>query len=117
MLFHGGVEFLGQVVGYIRHPRLLLVGSADAALVFVGLLVVPLFGIFAVSVRSLGINEQGCSGERRLLNRQDKSSTGEDREFFLFFCNVDLRLVGVWMRERVKEQVCCFWHERRIPAV
>lgn len=44
-----GVELLGQVVGYIGHARLLLIGSAHAALVFIGLLVVLLLGVFAVS--------------------------------------------------------------------
>lgn len=53
MLLHRGVELLGQIVGYIRHPRLFLVGSADAALVFVGFLVILLFGILAVSLCSL----------------------------------------------------------------
>ncbi len=54
MLLHRGVELLGQVIGYIRHPRLFLIGSADAALVFVGFLVILLFGILAVSLSSLG---------------------------------------------------------------
>lgn len=53
MFLHGGIELLGQVIGYIRHPRLLLVGAADAALVFVGLLIILLFGILAVSLGSL----------------------------------------------------------------
>lgn len=49
VLLHGGVKLLGQVVGYIRHPRLFLIGSAHAAFVFVGLLVVFLLSIFAVA--------------------------------------------------------------------
>lgn len=49
VLLHGGIKLLGQVVGYIRHPRLLLIGSAHAALIFVGLLVVFLLSIFAVA--------------------------------------------------------------------
>lgn len=69
MFLHGGVELLGQVVGYIWHPRLLLIGSADAALVFVGLLVILLFGILAVSLGSLEIDGHKCS--ERLHNRQD----------------------------------------------
>ena len=55
MLLHRGIELLGQIIGYIRHPRLFLIGSADAALVFVGLLVVLLFGILAVSFRGLSV--------------------------------------------------------------
>lgn len=53
MLLHCGVELLGQIIGYIRHPRLLLIGSAHTALVFIGLLVVLLLGIFAVAWRTL----------------------------------------------------------------
>lgn len=56
MLLHRGIELLGQIISYIRHPRLFLVGSTDAALVFVGLLVILLFGILAVSMGSLDIN-------------------------------------------------------------
>lgn len=36
VLLHGGVEFLGQVVGHIGHAGLLLVGAADAAFILVG---------------------------------------------------------------------------------
>lgn len=78
MLLHCGVELLGQIVGYIRHPRLFLVGSADAALVFVGFLVVLLFGILAVSMCSLEIDEQECSEKQRLLTMQGKRLTGVD---------------------------------------
>lgn len=53
MLLHGSVKLLGQVIGYIRHPWLLLIGSAHAALVFIGLLVVLLLCIFAVTRCSL----------------------------------------------------------------
>lgn len=86
MLLHRGVELLGQIVGYIRHPRLFLVGSADAALVFVGFLVVLLFGILAVSMCSLEIDEQECSEKQILLNTQDKRSIGVDcgkKSFFM----------------------------------
>lgn len=58
MLLHCGVELLGQIIGYIRHPRLFLIGSTDAALVFVGFLVILLFGILAVSLGSLEIDGQ-----------------------------------------------------------
>lgn len=57
MLLHCGIELLGQIIGYIRHPRLFLIGSADAALVFVGFLVIFLLGILAVSMGSLEIDE------------------------------------------------------------
>lgn len=70
MLLHRGVELLGQIIGYIRHPRLFLVGSTDAALVFVGFLVILLFGILAVSLGSLEINGQECSERQILHNRQ-----------------------------------------------
>lgn len=53
MLLHGGIKLLGQIVSYIRHPRLLFIGSAHTALVFIGLLVVLLLGIFAVTWRTL----------------------------------------------------------------
>lgn len=53
MLLHGGVQLLGQIIGYIRHPRLLLIGSAHAALVFIGLFVVLLLSVFAVTWRTL----------------------------------------------------------------
>lgn len=53
MLFQSGIEFLGEVIGYIRHPRLFLVGSTDAALVFVSFLIILLFGILAVCMGSL----------------------------------------------------------------
>lgn len=53
MFLHCSIELLGQIIGYIWHARLLLIGSTDAALVFVGFLVILLFGILAVSVGSL----------------------------------------------------------------
>lgn len=49
VLLHSCVKLLGQVIGYIRHPRLLLIGSAYAALIFIGLLVVFLLSVFAVT--------------------------------------------------------------------
>lgn len=71
MFLHCGVELLGQIISYIRHPRLFLIGSADAALVFVGFLVILLFGILAVSVGSLEINGREQSDKQILHNRQD----------------------------------------------
>ncbi len=53
MLLHCGVEFLGQIIGYIRHPWLLFIGSAHTAFVFIGLLVVLLLSVFAVTWCSL----------------------------------------------------------------
>ena len=53
VLLHGGVKLLGQVIGYIRHPWLLLIGSAHAAFVFIGLLIVLLLCVFAVTRCSL----------------------------------------------------------------
>lgn len=53
VFLHGGIEFLGKVIGYIRHPRLLLIGSAHAALILIGFLVVFLLGVFAVPWRPL----------------------------------------------------------------
>ena len=70
MLLHRGIELLGQIIGYIRHPRLFLIGSADAALVFVGFLVILLFGILAVSKGSLEIDGHKHSERQRLHNRQ-----------------------------------------------
>lgn len=53
MLLHSGIQFLGEVIGYIRHSRFFLVGSTDAALVFVSFLIILLFGILAVCMGSL----------------------------------------------------------------
>lgn len=58
MLFHSGIEFLGEVIGYIRHSRRFLVGSTDVALVFVSFLIILLFGILAVCMGSLKIDRQ-----------------------------------------------------------
>lgn len=53
MFFHGGIQLLGQVIGYIGHAGLLLVGAANAAFVFVGLLIVLFLGILAVTLTAL----------------------------------------------------------------
>lgn len=50
MFLHGGIQFLREVVGYIGHAWLLLIASAQAALVFAGFLIILLFSIFAVSL-------------------------------------------------------------------
>lgn len=71
MLLHRGVELLGQIIGNIWHPRLFLIGSADAALVFVGFLVVLLFGILAVSMGSLKTDGHEQS-EKQRSNKQDE---------------------------------------------
>lgn len=60
MFLHCSVEFLGQIVGYIGHSRFFLIGSTDTAFVFVGLLVILLFCVLAVSLSSLKINGHGC---------------------------------------------------------
>jgi len=49
VFLHGGVEFLGKVIGNTGHPWFLLVGSAQATLVLARFLIVLLFGILAVS--------------------------------------------------------------------
>lgn len=71
MLLHCGIELLRQIIGYIRHPRLFLVGSTDAALVFIGFLVILLFGILAVSMGSLEIDGHERSERQRLHKRKD----------------------------------------------
>lgn len=53
VLLHGGIELLRQVVGHVGHAGLLLVGSADAAFIFVGFLVVLFLGILAVTLAAL----------------------------------------------------------------
>ena len=53
VLLHGGIQLLRQVVGNIGHAGLLLVGAANAAFVFVGLLVVLFLRIFAVTLTAL----------------------------------------------------------------
>ena len=59
VLLQGGVELLGQVVGYIRHSGLLLVCPAQATLVLIGLLAVFLLAIFAVTWCALGMKRWG----------------------------------------------------------
>lgn len=53
MLFHGGVQLLREVIGHAGQAGFLFVGSAEAALVLVGLLVVFLLGILAVALAAL----------------------------------------------------------------
>lgn len=53
MFLHGGIQLLGQVVGHIGHAGLLLVGSANAAFVFVGFFIVLFLGILAVTLTAL----------------------------------------------------------------
>lgn len=50
MLLHSGIQLLGKIVGNIGHARLLLIATTQAALVFTCLLIILLFGIFAVSL-------------------------------------------------------------------
>lgn len=71
MLLHRGVELLGQIIGNIWHPRLFLICSTDAALVFVGFLIVLLFGILAVSMGSLKTDRYEQS-EKQRSNKQDE---------------------------------------------
>lgn len=80
VLLQAGVKLLGQVIGYIRHPRLLLVGSADAALVFVGFFVVLLLGVFAVHGRALRGMERDEERQRRRENRGEEREQTEERE-------------------------------------
>lgn len=63
MFLHGGVEFLRKVIGDIGHPWLLLIGSAQAALVLTRLLVVLLLCIFAVTFRVLQGKENKNMGD------------------------------------------------------
>ena len=58
VFFHGGVQFLGKVIGDVGHPGLLLIGSAQAALVLARLFIVLLFGILAVSFCGLSMKAQ-----------------------------------------------------------
>lgn len=53
MLLHSGIQLLGKVIGHIGHARLLLIATTQTALVFTCLLIVLLFGIFAVSLAHL----------------------------------------------------------------
>lgn len=53
MLLHGGIELLRQVIGHVWHAGLLLVSSADAALILVGFFVVLFLGILAVALAPL----------------------------------------------------------------
>lgn len=55
VLLHSGIQLLGEVIGYIGHTRLFLIATTQAALVFACLLIVLLFGIFAVSLAHLAI--------------------------------------------------------------
>ena len=49
VLLHSGIQLLGKVIGHIRHARLLLIATTQTALVLTCLLIILLFGIFAVS--------------------------------------------------------------------
>lgn len=60
VFFHSGIEFLGKVIGDIRHPWLLLIGSTEAALVLTRLLVVLLLRIFAVTLCVLKKKQGAC---------------------------------------------------------
>ena len=53
MLLHSGIQLLGEVIGHIGHARLFLIATTQAALVLTCLLIVLLFGIFAVSFAHL----------------------------------------------------------------
>ena len=53
VLLHRGIELLGQVVGHVGHAGLFLVGSADAAFILVGFLVVLFLGVLAVALAAL----------------------------------------------------------------
>lgn len=53
VLLHSGIQLLGEIIGDIGHTRLLLIATTQAALVFTCLLVILLFGIFAVSLTHL----------------------------------------------------------------
>ena len=81
VLLQGGVQLLGQVVGHVGHPRLLLTGSTHAALVLTGLLAVLLLGVLAVSGRALlrGV-AGGLGGERGVscLHSGHHVSEGEE---------------------------------------
>lgn len=65
MLLHGGIELLGQVVGDAGHGGLLLVGSAETALVLGGFLTVLLLGILAISLVPLSRNKQLLHGPKQ----------------------------------------------------
>lgn len=53
VLLHSGIQLLGKVIGHIRHARLLLIATTQTALVLTCLLIILLFGIFAVSFAHL----------------------------------------------------------------
>lgn len=53
VFLHSGIQLLGKVIGHIRHARLLLIATTQTALVLTCLLIVFLFGIFAVSFAHL----------------------------------------------------------------
>lgn len=55
VFLHSGIQLLGEVIGHIGHARLLLIATTQTALVLTCLLVVLLFGIFAVSLAHLAI--------------------------------------------------------------
>lgn len=53
VLLHGCIQLLGEVIRHVGHARLLLVGSAQAALILARFLAVLLLGVLAVSFCSL----------------------------------------------------------------
>lgn len=69
VLLHRSIQFLGKIIGYIRHPRLLFIGSAHAALVFISLLVVLLFSILAITLVTLQESSNGSHYRKQLRKR------------------------------------------------
>lgn len=55
VFLHSGIQLLGEVIGHIGHARLLLIATTQTAFVLTCLLIVLLFGIFAVSLAHLVI--------------------------------------------------------------
>lgn len=53
MFFHGGIQFLAQIITHIGQASFLLVGPAHTALILVGLLVVFLFGVLGITLAAL----------------------------------------------------------------
>lgn len=69
MLLHRSIQFLGKIIGYIWHPRLLFIGSAHAALIFISLLVVLLFSIFAITLCTLQESNNVSNYRKQLKKR------------------------------------------------
>lgn len=102
MLLHGGVEFLGQVVGHIGHTGFLLVGPADTAFILVSFLVVLFLSILAVTLAALQQYANLSDKPTLLLQVQYPAGTLSSRLWTVDMPNTELGL----MKHRKQNNNC-----------